>query len=84
MEMALSWPIGSLPVTLDTGEVHVWSAKLDPPTGQLSRLQKSLAPDEVERANHFRFWRDQRRYVAGRGILRALLGQYLETRPGDL
>jgi 4'-phosphopantetheinyl transferase len=69
---------------LDAGEVHVWSAKLDPPAGQLSRLQKSLAPDEVERAGRFRFWRDQRRYVAGRGILRALLGHYLETRPEDI
>ena len=79
--MALSWPAGSLAVNLEPGEVHVWSANLEPAADQLATLRKSLAPGEEVRAGRFRFWRDQRRYVAGRGILRKLLGQYLEEAP---
>ena len=79
--MALLWPAGSLGVTLEPGEVHVWSANLEPEADQLASLQESLAADEVARAGRFRFWRDQRRYMAGRGILRNLLGQYLGKAP---
>jgi 4'-phosphopantetheinyl transferase len=79
--MALLWPAGSLPVTWEPGDVHVWSANLEPAADQLARLQGLLAPDEAARAARFRFWRDQRRYIAGRGILRILLGQYMGKAP---
>lgn len=68
-------------LTLDPGEIHVWSVRLDPPAGQVERLGRCLSPDEWERANRFRFDKHRRQYVVGRGALRTLLAAYLGTRP---
>lgn len=63
------------------GEVHLWSSELDLP-GEVRRgLEKSLSPDEVERAQRFHFERDRNRFVVRRGLLRVLLGRYLEMPP---
>lgn len=66
---------------LPPGEIHVWSVRLDPPAERVESLGRSLAPDEWERANRFRFDRHRRQYVVGRGALRTLLAAYLQTRP---
>ena len=79
--MALLWPAGSVAPALQHGEVHVWSANLEPAADQLDALRKSLALDEEGRAARFRFRRDQKRYIVARGILRELLGQYLAKAP---
>lgn len=44
----------------------------------------SLSADEAERAARFRFDRDRNRYRVGRGILRVLLADILETAPESL
>jgi len=67
-------PIGS-------NEIHVWLAPLDLPFFEIEQLSKLLSPDELGRAFHFRFDKDQHRFIAARGILRQLLGNYLETDP---
>ena len=36
------------------------------------------------RANKFKFEKHRSRFIAGRGMLRAILGQYLHARPADL
>lgn len=61
--------------------MHVWCADLEPAADQQAALQKTLTTFEVERANRFRFSRHKRRYIAGRGILRVLLGRYLNVPP---
>ncbi len=66
---------------LKPGKIHIWSVPLDPPADQVERLGRSLAADEWQRANRFRFERHRRQYAVGRGALRALLAAYLETRP---
>ncbi len=43
-----------------------------------------LSSDEKERAARFRFSRDRDRFVAARGLLRTLLGQYLEMEPDQI
>jgi 4'-phosphopantetheinyl transferase len=58
-------------------EIHVWQAWLDRDAEKLQRLQATLSPDEGARANRFHFAKDKNHYVAGRGILRELLGKYL-------
>lgn len=65
---------------LSPGEIHIWSIRLDPPQETVERLGRSLAPDEWERANRFRFDKHRRQYVVGRGALRGLLAAYLNTR----
>jgi len=66
---------------LHPGEVHLWRIALDPaPPG----AGDSLSPAEWVRAERFHFKRDRTRFIAGRGLLRALLGRYLEIEPREL
>jgi 4'-phosphopantetheinyl transferase len=67
---------------LTEGELHVWQAQLDTIEHEQLALGRLLSPDERERAARFLFERDRRRYVAGRGILRSILGRY-QRRPPD-
>jgi 4'-phosphopantetheinyl transferase len=70
--------------TLRSGEAHVWRANLDLGAGELAGLARTLAPDERARADRFYFARDRDRFVAARGFLRMLLGNYLETAPASV
>jgi 4'-phosphopantetheinyl transferase len=68
-------------LTLGDDEVHVWRARVDLEPAQLARLREFLTPDELNRAARFHFSRDRERFIAGRGVLRALLGRYLNVPP---
>ena len=67
-----------------TDEIHVWRASLDLPAIDLHQLQATLTADEIERAARFYFQKDRDRYIAGRGILRTILGRYLDIDPGEI
>ena len=54
---------------------------LDRPPTPLAALSAHLGDDERERAGRFRRSRDRDRFVAGRGLLRELLGRTLGTTP---
>jgi len=69
---------------LASGEVHIWCASLDVPPETSARLYATLTPDERTRSARFRFERDQQRFIVARGVLRDLLGRYLQTRPGQV
>jgi len=72
-------------VTLTPGAVHLWRASLDvAATARVTRLERTLAPDERERAARYRFARDRVRYIVARGTLRAILGHYLDLDPAGL
>ena len=64
-----------LPLAAD--EIHLWLADLDQPPKPLAELAATLAMDEPERAARFRFPEHRDRFIAGRGLLRELLGAYL-------
>ena len=70
--------------TLDKDRVHVWRARLDIGNPEVDRLVTVLSPDEIARADRFRFARHRRRFIVARGILRQLLGNYLDIEPRDL
>jgi 4'-phosphopantetheinyl transferase len=63
-------------------EVHVWHATLEVDAATLAALHRLLAADERVRAGRFRFSRDRYHFVACRGLLRRLLGDYLGCDPG--
>ena len=65
-------------------EVHVWQARLDAPAPRIDALRDTLSPDERERAARFRFERDRERFIVARGLLRRLLGEYLDLSPEQI
>ncbi len=82
--MNFSWPMPPAEIDLPAGEIHLWSARLDPPGNLLRQCASLLSEDERHRAERFRTGSLQDRYVAGRGTLRTLLGRYLRTDPASL
>ncbi len=81
--MNCSWPLPPAEIDLPAGEVHLWSARLDPPEDLLPQCASVLSADERQRAERFRTGSLRNRYVAGRGTLRMLLGRYLGTDPAS-
>jgi len=79
-----SWlpPAGNL--TLSSNDVHVWRATLDQPVTRVQQLAQTLSEDERTRAGRFHFERDRRRFIVGRGVLRAILGRYVGIEPSRL
>ena len=79
--MLPDWPAGPTDPQLDENSVHVWCAELDQPQERVDGYRSLLSADELERAARFRFDRHRDAYIAGRGILRVLLGCYLAQPP---
>src|SRR5260221_13661722 len=80
----ISWPLPPAGFALRPDQIHLWAAPLDLLPSELDELASSLAPLERERAMRFRFDVHRNRFIAGRGLLRAVLGQYLEIRPAQV
>ncbi len=79
-----AWPVTRIPPELKADEVHLWRSRLDLADSRMAELASYLSPDETDRARGFRFEEHRRRFIAGRGILRRLLGTYLELNPRKL
>ena len=75
------WDPAPKQFALESSDVHVWLASLDRAAPVVQALLKTLAPDEQSRANRFYFQVDRDHFIVARGILRAILGRYLETEP---
>lgn len=69
---------------LEKDEVHSWRVVIDLPDSRIQALEKALTPDEVARADGFRFKANRDRFVAARGLLRVILARYLGTHPGEV
>ena len=63
-------------------EIHIWRASLSVDKLKLESIESTLSGDERTRAARFIFQRDRDRFIAARGILRDLLGRYLQCGPG--
>ncbi len=73
-----TWPVADPGRTLHDDEVHVWCTDLDALGADLDRFQRSLTAPELARAAAYRSTVDRVRFVAARGMLRSVLGRYLE------
>jgi 4'-phosphopantetheinyl transferase len=80
----LIWPETTKVPPLPEGEVHIWRAGLDVPPSELESFQNLLDGPERERAARFHREEDRRRFIAAHGLLRTLLGQYLDAPPERL
>jgi 4'-phosphopantetheinyl transferase len=63
------------------GQVHVWTIPLEQTREAAAKLENVLAEEEQRRASGFVVDEPRRRFVAGRGALRILLGRYLNIEP---
>jgi 4'-phosphopantetheinyl transferase len=69
---------------LPAAEVHVWLCELSVPESTFSRLETLLSPAERNRASRFSRATDGERFIASHGILRVILGRYLEMESDAL
>ena len=71
-----SWRRSAAPVSIPHDRLDIWRLQLDAPADPESG-GSILSPDEIVRADRYRFARDKHRFVACRSALRRLLGEYL-------
>lgn len=69
---------------LDNSVVHIWKASLVADEHAVIAHRENLCPEERRRAERYVFPEHRRRFIVGRGILRTLLGRYLEILPADV
>lgn len=78
------WPEQTRARALTAGTVDLWRADLDARPEALEHWRSLLDETELARAARFYFEEDQRHYIAARGTLRELIGDYLEVSPRDI
>jgi 4'-phosphopantetheinyl transferase len=62
-------------------DVHVWLAKLEQPDQYVLRFASILSNEEQIWSAGFRLKRYRKRFIVARGVLRAILGFYLNSEP---
>jgi len=65
-------------------DVHLWLLPLDLAQHPFDQLASTLNREERDRAARFRFSQDRRRFEAGRGLLRHVLGGYVASPPAGI
>ncbi len=78
------WRLPEDDMTLSNRDVHVWRASLSVSEIRLADFQAILADDERARAARFRNPLHGAQYTVARGVLRMLLGRYLNRPPKDI
>jgi len=78
------WLKAPTDLTLSVDDVHVWRVELSVSQLQLQELAETLSNDEQSRAERFYFEQHRQHFIAGRGILRTILGRYLGIDPQAL
>ncbi len=68
-------------IQLPENEVHIWRAQLRVAPASLSRYQALLSQEELAKARRFYFEHDRHTWTVAHGILRLLLGTYLQCDP---
>ena len=77
----LNWLPAPKELDLLLNDVHIWRINLNSDELQLQSFRETLSSDEIARAERFYFPEHRQRFMAGRGTLRAILGQYLDIAP---
>jgi 4'-phosphopantetheinyl transferase len=69
---------------LSINDLHFWRVRLNQTDGHIQQLQQILSDDERLRAERFRFDRDRRRFIVSHGMLRLIIGDYIDREPSRL
>jgi len=78
------WPLSSAWPELVGNAIHAWCAGLDELSSDLPAFADTLSASERQRAERFQFERDRERFVVRHGLLRMILGRYLNIEPARL
>ncbi|MEP0869970.1 4'-phosphopantetheinyl transferase superfamily protein [Trichocoleus desertorum AS-A10] len=78
------WQLPPADLKLAQDEVHVWCADLDQDPTLVEQFHETLTSDEQERAAKFYFPKDRQHFIMARGLLRLILGRYLDQAPAHL
>lgn len=84
MIVSLLWSPPPLELTLSPNQVQVWGLSLMQSQEIIAHLYEILSNDEQERAQRFRFPKDQQAFIVSRGGLRILLSRYLQCRTAEI
>ncbi len=79
-----AWRLSAQPAELSEREVHIWQAGLDRSPSQTHSYLLTLSSDERARADRFYFRKDRESFIVARGVLRSILGRYLNRAPESL
>lgn len=74
----------TVPVTVDTGMIDVWSCSLEGSEAVRQRCESWLSEEERARASRFVRAEDQRRFSLAHGGLRVILARYIGVKPAEL
>lgn len=66
---------------MEQSHIDIWYLRVEAPDAELNRFREFLSDDEKARAQRFRFEHLQRKFTICRGVLRLLLGRYLNVPP---
>nr|WP_228039375.1 4'-phosphopantetheinyl transferase HetI [Dolichospermum sp. LEGE 00240] len=77
----MNWLPAPKELDLLLNDVHIWRINLNSDELQLQSFRETLSSDEIARAERFYFPEHRQRFMAGRGTLRTILGQYLDIAP---
>jgi len=83
-KMQTFWKIPPADLLLSEKEIHIWCAALDLPIINMQKVHELLSIDERVKAGRFHFGRDRKRFIIRYGILRKILGCYLDVDPSEL
>lgn len=79
---ATSWQTAPVNLSLGENEIHIWLVRLD--QENVAEFESIISPDEQTRAKRFRFERDCTKFIVGRGVLRKIIGNYLQIDPNQV
>jgi 4'-phosphopantetheinyl transferase len=71
------------PIDLELGanEIHIWLAVMSQPVFRFNEYIQTLSDEERLRAEKYYSERDRNSFIFRRGILRTILGRYLDVEP---
>ena len=70
--------------SLNAGEIHLWCVSLSISEDCSQKLFATLTGEEKDRAQRYRSPHHRRDFAVGRGLLRAILSQYVEAQPEQI
>lgn len=66
---------------LPEGKIHLWKAFTGAFSSRINELERFLDRDEISRARRFHFQEDGNRFIVTHGILRNIIGCYMDLSP---